>query len=144
MQFATKPRLADQMIEAALDAGITASWVTGDETYGQDPQLHAAPQGARHRLCPGRRLLDTGENQPRPHSRPRRRPRCRTERAEDGRPGSLTEGVNTRTKRITRRCTAGPGSPCSAIAFSSADHHTALPPITGQSLWLDRPRNRNT
>lgn len=32
-------------------------------------------QGARHRLCPGRRLLDTGENQPWPHSRPRRYPR---------------------------------------------------------------------
>ncbi|WJE02391.1 IS701 family transposase [Streptomyces antimycoticus] len=42
VQFATKPRLAEQMIEAALDAGITASWVTGDEAYGQDPQLHAA------------------------------------------------------------------------------------------------------
>ncbi|MGW2938935.1 IS701 family transposase, partial [Streptomyces sp. NPDC001156] len=42
VQFATKPRLAEQMIEAALDAGITASWVTGDEAYGQDPQLRAA------------------------------------------------------------------------------------------------------
>lgn len=38
-QFATKPRLASEMITAALDAGITASWVTGDEAYGQDPQL---------------------------------------------------------------------------------------------------------
>lgn len=27
------------MIDAALDAGITASWVTGDEAYGQDPHL---------------------------------------------------------------------------------------------------------
>lgn len=40
--FATKPRLAWQMIEAALDAGCTASWVTGDEVYGQDPQLRSA------------------------------------------------------------------------------------------------------
>lgn len=30
------------MIEAALDAGCTASWVTGDEVYGQDPQLRSA------------------------------------------------------------------------------------------------------
>ncbi|MEU7641240.1 transposase [Streptomyces sp. NPDC039016] len=44
VQFATKPRLAAEMIEAALDAGITASWVTGDEAYGQDPQLRAALQ----------------------------------------------------------------------------------------------------
>ncbi|MFB6551254.1 IS701 family transposase [Streptomyces sp. NPDC056405] len=42
VQFATKPRLASEMIAAALDAGITASWVTGDEVYGQDPRLRAA------------------------------------------------------------------------------------------------------
>ncbi|MEU3394895.1 hypothetical protein ABZ863_31575 [Saccharomonospora sp. NPDC046836] len=49
MQFATKPRLAPEMIAAAPDAGITASWVTGDEAYGHDdpysapPWKHAAP-----------------------------------------------------------------------------------------------------
>ncbi|WDV34653.1 hypothetical protein OIM90_31635 [Streptomyces sp. AD16] len=49
MQFATKPRLASEMIAAAPDAGITASWVTGDEAYGHDdpysapPWKHAAP-----------------------------------------------------------------------------------------------------
>ena len=42
VQSATKPRLARQMIIAALEAGITASWVTGDEAYGQDPQLTPA------------------------------------------------------------------------------------------------------
>ncbi len=42
VQFATKPRLASEMIAAALDTGITASWVTGDEAYGQDPGLRAA------------------------------------------------------------------------------------------------------
>ncbi|MFB7505750.1 transposase [Streptomyces broussonetiae] len=47
VQFATKPRLAAKMIEAALDAGITASWVTGDEAYGRDPQLRAALQARR-------------------------------------------------------------------------------------------------
>lgn len=40
-EFATKPMLAGQMIAAALDAGIGASWVTGDEAYGQDPGLRA-------------------------------------------------------------------------------------------------------
>ncbi|WP_435887063.1 IS701 family transposase [Streptomyces albidoflavus] len=39
--FATKPALAAHMIAAALDAGIDASWVTGDEVYGQDPGLRA-------------------------------------------------------------------------------------------------------
>lgn len=41
VEFATKPTLAGQMIAAALDAGIGASWVTGDEAYGQDPGLRA-------------------------------------------------------------------------------------------------------
>jgi SRSO17 transposase len=42
VHFATKPRLAQEMIEAALDAEIAVPWVTGDEAYGQDPQLRAA------------------------------------------------------------------------------------------------------
>ncbi|MFE7792677.1 IS701 family transposase [Streptomyces sp. NPDC057460] len=48
VRFQTRPRLAGEMIAAALDAGITASWVTGDEAYGQDPRLRTT----RHRLCP--------------------------------------------------------------------------------------------
>ncbi|GAA5602408.1 IS701 family transposase [Streptomyces griseus] len=39
VEFATKPRLAGEMITAALDAGIADSWVTGDEAYGQGPRL---------------------------------------------------------------------------------------------------------
>jgi SRSO17 transposase len=39
--FATKPALARKMIARALDAGTPAAWVTGDEVYGQDPQLRA-------------------------------------------------------------------------------------------------------
>lgn len=27
------------MSAAALEAGVEAQWVTGDEAYGQDPQL---------------------------------------------------------------------------------------------------------
>jgi SRSO17 transposase len=39
--FATKPALARQMIARALDAGTPASWVAGDEVYGNDPGLRA-------------------------------------------------------------------------------------------------------
>jgi SRSO17 transposase len=39
--FATKPALAGQMIVAALETGIGAAWVAGDEVYGQDPSLRA-------------------------------------------------------------------------------------------------------
>jgi SRSO17 transposase len=39
--FATKPELARQMLVRALDAGVNASWVAGDEVYGQSPDLRA-------------------------------------------------------------------------------------------------------
>ena len=39
--FATKPALARRMIARALDAGVAAAWVTGDEVYGADPDLRA-------------------------------------------------------------------------------------------------------
>jgi SRSO17 transposase len=39
VQFATKPEQAMRMIARALDAGVPASWVTGDEVYGQHSGL---------------------------------------------------------------------------------------------------------
>jgi SRSO17 transposase len=41
VQFATKPALARRMLVRALDAGVPARWVTGDEVYGADPGLRA-------------------------------------------------------------------------------------------------------
>jgi SRSO17 transposase len=40
-RFATKPALATTMISRALDAGVPAAWVTGDEVYGANPTLRA-------------------------------------------------------------------------------------------------------
>jgi DDE superfamily endonuclease len=42
--FATKPTLATRMLTRALDAGVVAGWVAGDEVYGADPKLRAALQ----------------------------------------------------------------------------------------------------
>jgi DDE superfamily endonuclease len=39
--FATKPVLARAMLARALDAGVRAAWVAGDEVYGADPRLRA-------------------------------------------------------------------------------------------------------
>jgi SRSO17 transposase len=39
--FATKPDLATTMITRALDAGVPAGWVAGDEVYGANPRLRA-------------------------------------------------------------------------------------------------------
>jgi SRSO17 transposase len=37
--FRTKPELARAMLERALDAGVPAGWVAGDEVYGGDRRL---------------------------------------------------------------------------------------------------------
>jgi SRSO17 transposase len=42
--FATKPALATAMIVRALDAGVPAGWVAGDEVYGADPDLRTTLQ----------------------------------------------------------------------------------------------------
>jgi SRSO17 transposase len=39
--FATKPELATRMLARALDAGVPAAWVAGDEVYGANPGLRA-------------------------------------------------------------------------------------------------------
>ncbi|MFD0586313.1 IS701 family transposase [Dactylosporangium darangshiense] len=36
VRFATKPALGLRMLARALDAGLPANWVTGDEAYGKD------------------------------------------------------------------------------------------------------------
>lgn len=40
-EFATKPQLAQGMLERALDAGMPAAWVTADEVYGTSGGLRA-------------------------------------------------------------------------------------------------------
>jgi SRSO17 transposase len=37
--FATKPQLAQRMLERAFATGVPAAWVTGDEVYGKDRRL---------------------------------------------------------------------------------------------------------
>jgi SRSO17 transposase len=42
LEHRTKPQLALRMLERALDAGVPAAWVTGDEVYGSDGKLRRA------------------------------------------------------------------------------------------------------
>ncbi|MFI6393777.1 IS701 family transposase [Nonomuraea sp. NPDC050540] len=59
--FATKPALATAMVPAALNAGVLARWVSGDEVYGQDPRLRAVLQERRMGYVPaiaGNRRVD--------------------------------------------------------------------------------------
>jgi SRSO17 transposase len=41
VSFQTKPQLAQQLLERALDAHVPAGWVTADEVYGGDARLRA-------------------------------------------------------------------------------------------------------
>jgi SRSO17 transposase len=45
IEFATKPALATTMINRAVQAGVPAAWVAGDEVYGADPTLRATVRG---------------------------------------------------------------------------------------------------
>lgn len=51
--FATKPQLGQAMLEAAWERGVPMAWVTGDETYGDQPQLRdrIAAQGLKYVLA---------------------------------------------------------------------------------------------
>jgi SRSO17 transposase len=40
--FRTKPRLALELVERALDAGVPAAWVVADEVYGNDGKFRRA------------------------------------------------------------------------------------------------------
>src|SRR3954467_5226732 len=45
--FATKPALATAMLTRAVDAGVPARWVAGDEVYGADPDLRVQLEARR-------------------------------------------------------------------------------------------------
>jgi len=47
LQHRTKPHLALTMLERALDGGVPAAWVTGDEVYGSDGKLRRALETRR-------------------------------------------------------------------------------------------------
>jgi SRSO17 transposase len=59
LEHRTKPQLALAMLERALDRGIPAAWVTGDEVYGSDGKLRRAIEARGHASGPdtGQRLV---------------------------------------------------------------------------------------
>ena len=44
--FRTKPRLAQRMLERALESGVPFGWVAGDAVYGSDRNLRRWLEGA--------------------------------------------------------------------------------------------------
>jgi len=70
VEFATKPALATAMITRAMQAGVPAAWVAGDEVYGADPVLRRTVR--EH----GLRIRVAGRGQP-AGAHPRRTDTCR-------------------------------------------------------------------
>lgn len=54
--FAAKPALAARVITRALDSGVLARWVAGDEVYGGNPALRTVLEQRNVPLCPRSRL----------------------------------------------------------------------------------------
>ena len=46
--FATKPQLAQQMLQRAFDAGVPAAWVAGDSVYGDNRSLRRWLEADHH------------------------------------------------------------------------------------------------
>jgi SRSO17 transposase len=89
MDFATKPALSRQMIARALDAGVAARWVAGDEVYGADPRLRGEleTRGVGYVLAVGsdRRVVTEPAS-----CAPTRQPApCRAEPGSDTRPATV-------------------------------------------------------
>jgi SRSO17 transposase len=69
--FATKPQLALQMLERALNDGVPASWVVGDEVYGDDSKVrrwleerrrpHVLAVSSQHRIWKDFRQIKVSE-----------------------------------------------------------------------------------
>lgn len=49
VEFATKPQLAQRMLQRAFEGGYTPRWVLGDEVYGRDGKLRAFLEQRRQR-----------------------------------------------------------------------------------------------
>ncbi|MET9183612.1 IS701 family transposase [Kitasatospora aureofaciens] len=122
LKFATKPALATQMIAQALDAGVPAGWVAGDEVYGGDPHLSAELESRRIGY-----VLAVSRKRPVPT------------RAGVFRAGNLAHGL---PKRAWQRLSAGAGAKGHRFYdWAQVEIHT--PECSGYR-WLLVRRNRRT
>jgi len=113
--FATKPELAQRMLERTLDSGLPVAWVAGDTVYGSSQKLRASLEARKQAYA----LAVT----------------CR-ERVE-------VQGVRKRVDQLAQVLTrgkwqvlsAGEGSKGSRL-FAWARVELASPEISGWQFWL--------
>lgn len=125
--FATKPELATAMICRALDAGVPAGWVAGDEVYGANPRLRAELEARQIGY-----VLAVACNHP-------------------VRFGGTTHRADALLTRVPARAwqciSAGPGAKGHRYydgSFVRLDHHGPAPDGQAGKHWLMVRRNRTT
>lgn len=128
IEFATKPALAEGMLIRALNAGVPARWVAGDEVYGADPALRAELEARRVGY-----VLAVGCDRRVPTA-------VGLTRADD-----ITAGL---PKRAWQRLSAGPGAKGQRYYdwawIAHPDPAGAADPGDGQCWWLLVRRHRRT
>uniref|UniRef100_UPI003530269D IS701 family transposase n=1 Tax=Nonomuraea sp. G32 TaxID=3067274 RepID=UPI003530269D len=132
--FATKPALATAMILAALDAGVPAHWMTGDEVYGQDPRLRAALE-TRHMgyvlAIAGNWRVDLDGIQGSPAG-----PSCCTTRWGSPGPASRSSGGALKPLPVSTLRRTGSSSWCAAARAVAGPAARAVPQVAGQQRPL--------
>jgi SRSO17 transposase len=134
IEFETKPALAAGMLARALNAGVPARWVAGDEVYGADPILRAELEARRVGY-----VLAIGCDR-------RIRTAVGLMRADE-----ITAGL---PKRAWQRLSAGPGAKGQRYydwawithpdPAGAADPGDPTDPTDGQCWWLLVRRHRRT
>lgn len=129
IEFLTKPALAEGMLIRALNAGVPARWVAGDEVYGADPALRGELEGRRVGYV---LAIGCDRRVPTP--------------AGDLRADAVTAGVPA---RAWQRLSAGPGAKgqryydWALITLTNPDPKLA-DPTDPQCWWLLARRHRQT
>jgi SRSO17 transposase len=128
IDFMTKPALAAGMVARALNAGVEARWVAGDEVYGADPTLRAELETRRVGY-----VLGIGCNRPIPT------------RAGLIRADQLTADL---PRRAWQRLSAGPGAKGERFydwaLITHPDPTGRADPADEQCWWLLVRRHRDT
>jgi hypothetical protein len=146
--FATKPELARQMLDRALEAGVPAGWVTADEVYGGDRRCAAGWRPASCPMCwrssaPSRCRRHRGRRRRRRGwpSASRQRAGCASAPGRAPRAAAGTPGAAWRSPPLTRRTDGGAGCWCAAASplGSSPTTCAPAPPTCRWSPWCGSP-----
>jgi SRSO17 transposase len=113
--FATKPELAQRMLERTLDSGLPVTWVTGDTVYGSSQKLRAGLEARKQAYA----LAVT----------------CKEQVEVQGTRRRVDQVASTLTREEWQESSAGAGSKGPRL-FAWARMELAAPEASGWQRWL--------